>query len=257
MSAEGGNGSTHRQALTLRGEAGKLGYSLSAARIESEGFRKVNDDYRNLSTSGRLDLQATEDASLKGIFRFFNTDLGLFNNNNFVPARDPNAREASTQYLGKLEWQQRIIKTGITAFQDRFLRNTSKIATMSTLAIVFRLSMRLADPQTAFDRRSAAAEFQTNYRFEDWSTTTFGVEYKRRKAETSGGIDKAIRNLGYYLEEQLQFLDRRLIMIPGIRVDENQSFGTAFTPAFSAAYLFREIGTKLKGGYAKGSRRRP
>ena len=112
--------------------------------------------------------------------------------------------------------------------------------------------MRFANPRSLFVREPTRGEFQTNYRFEDWSTTTFGVEYKRRSADTSGGIDKAIRNMGYYLQEQFQFLDRRLIMIPGIRLDDNQSFGTAWTPTFSAAYLFRETGTRLKAGYAKG-----
>jgi vitamin B12 transporter len=251
LSAAGGNGSTHRQVMTLRGGAGKLGYSLSAARIESEGFRKVNDDYRNLSTAARLDFQATEDASLKGIFHFLKTDLGLFNNNNFVPAPDPNAREASTQYLGKLEWEQKIIKNWDYRISGSIFKEHIKDSddVDSCTFFGFPCDSRTRD---RFRPQIGTAELQTNYRFEDWSTTTFGVEYKRRKAETSGGIDKAIRNIGYYVQEQFQFLEHRLIMIPGIRVDDNQSFGTAFTPAFSAAYLIPESGTKLKGGYAKG-----
>ena len=119
-------------------------------------------------------------------------------------------------------------------------------------AAYFLAPRAIRKPAIAFVREPTRGEFQTNYRFEDWSTTTFGVEYKRRSADTSGGIDKAIRNMGYYLQEQFQFLDRRLIMIPGIRLDDNQSFGTAWTPTFSAAYLFRETGTRLKAGYAKG-----
>jgi hypothetical protein len=40
-------------------------------------------------------------------------------------------------------------------------------------------------------------------------------------------------------------------MIPGIRLDDNQQFGTA--DAFILrAYLFREIGTKLKGWLCQG-----
>ena len=109
-SLEGGNGWTHRQVLSLQGEAGRLGYSVSAAHLKTDGFHSVNDDYQNLSTSARLDYQVTEDASLKGIFRFLKTDVGLFNNNNFASMADPNAREATTQYLGKLEWEQRILK---------------------------------------------------------------------------------------------------------------------------------------------------
>jgi vitamin B12 transporter len=251
LSLEGGNGWTNRQALTLRGSAGKLGYSFSAARLESQGFRSVNDDYRNLAASGRLDYQVTEDASLKGIFHFVKTDLGLFNNNNFASQPDPNAREASTQYLGKLEWEQKILKNWDYRISGSMFKEHVKDSddVDSCTFFGFPCDSRTRD---RFRPRIDTGEFQTNYRFEDWSTTTFGVEYKRRSASTSGGIDKAIRNLGYYLQEQFQFLDRRLVMIPGIRLDDNQSFGTAWTPTFSAAYLFRETGTRLKAGYAKG-----
>ncbi len=251
LSLEGGNGSTHRQLLTLRGGAGKLGYSFSAARIESQGFHSVNDDYRNLAASARLDYQVTEDASLKGIFHFAKTDLGLFNNNNFASAADPNAREASTQYLGKLEWQQKILKNWDYRISGSMFKEHIKDSDDVDGCTFFGFP---CDSRTRdrFRPRIDTGEFQTNYRVEDWSTTTFGVEYKRRAADTSGGIDKSIRNLGYYLQEQLQFFDRRLIMIPGIRLDDNQSFGTAWTPSFSAAYFFRETGTKLKGSYAKG-----
>ena len=252
ISLEGGNGWTNRQVLTLQGEAGKLGYSFSAAHIDSDGFRKVNDDYRNLSTSARLDYRLTEDMGLKGIFRFAKTDVGLFNNNNFASQPDPNAREATTQYLGKLEWEQKIFKNwdyriSGSMFKEN-IKDTDDIDECTFLGFP-------CDPQRTSDRfrpRTDSGEFQTNYRFDDWSTTTFGVEYKRRSADTSGGIDEGIRNMGYYLQEQLQFLDKRLIMIPGIRLDDNESFGTEWTPSVSAAYLFREIGTKLKAGYAKG-----
>jgi len=251
LSLEGGNGATHRQLLTLKGGAGKLAYSISAARMESQGFHSFNDDYRNLAASARLDYQVTEDASLKGIFHFVKTDLGLFNNNNFASAPDPNAREASTQYLGKLEWEQKIFKNWDYRFSGSMFKEHIKDSDNVDGCVFFGFP---CDSRTRdrFRPQIDTGEFQTNYRFEDWSTTTFGVEYKRRSASTSGGIDKAIRNMGYYLQEQFQFLDRRLIVIPGIRLDDNQSFGTAWTPSFSAAYLFRETGTKVKGGYAKG-----
>jgi vitamin B12 transporter len=251
ISLEGGNGWTNRQVLTLQGEAGKLGYSFSAAHIDSDGFRKVNDDYRNLSTSARLDYRLTEDMGLKGIFRFAKTDVGLFNNNNFASQPDPNAREATTQYLGKLEWEQKIFKNwdyriSGSMFKEN-IKDTDDVDECTFFG--FPCDSRTRD---RFRPRTDTGEFQTNYRFDDWSTTTFGVEYKRRSADTSDGIDKAIRNMGYYLQEQLQFLDKRLIMIPGIRLDDNQSFGTEWTPSVSAAYLLREIGTKIKAGYAKG-----
>ena len=251
LSAQGGNGWTNRQVATLRGGAGKLGYSFSAARLASDGFRSVNDDYRNLSTSARLDYQVTEDTSLKGIFHFIKSDAGLYNNNNFASVPDPNARQATTQYVTKLEWEQRIVQNWDYRISGSMFKENEKASDDVDSCVSF--GFPCDSPTTdRFRPLIASGEFQTNYRFQDWSTTTFGIQYNRRSASTSGGIDDAIGNFGYYLQEQLQFFDRRLIMIPGIRLDDNQKFGSAWTPSFSAAYLFKEIGTKLKGGYAKG-----
>jgi vitamin B12 transporter len=251
LSLEGGNGWTNRQLLSLRGAAGKLGYSFTASHFGSAGFRSVNDDYRNVTAVTRLDYQVTEDASLKGIFQFIKTDVGLFNNNNFAAQPDPNAREADIQYISKLEWVQKILPRWDYRISGSLFKEYIKDSDDVDGCVFFGFP---CDSRTRdrFRPQIGAAELQTNYRFEDWGTTTFGIEYKRRAADTSSGINKAIRNLGYYLQEQLQFFDRRWILIPGIRLDNNQSFGTAWTPSFSTAYLFRETGTRLKASYAQG-----
>jgi vitamin B12 transporter len=252
VSAQGGNGWTNRQVATLRGGVGNLGYAFSVGHIGSQGFRSVNDDYRNLSTSARLDYQLTENASLKGIFHYINSDVGLFNNNNFASTPDPNARQATTQYVGKVEWEQKIMANWDYRISGSLYKEHDKFSD-DVDSCVFLGSP--CDPQRTrdiFRPQIGTGEFQTNYRLEDWSTSTFGVQYNRRSASTSGGIDEAIGNVGYYLQQQFQFLDRSLIMTPGIRLDDNQQFGTAWTPSFSAAYLFKEIGTRLKGGYASG-----
>lgn len=251
LSAAGGNGSTHRQVLSLRGMEGKLGYSLSAAHLQSGGFRQFNDDYENIAASGRLDYRFTDDTSLKGLFHFVKTEVGLFNSNNFAATPDPNAREAVKRYLGKLEWEQGIFKEWDYRFSGSIFKEEEKFRDDVDSCTFFGFPCD-AKSRDSFRPTIITGEFQTNYRLQDWSTTTFGVEYKLRKADTSGGIDAAIRNMGYYLQEQIQLFDRRLILVPGIRFDDNQSFGTAWTPAFSASYLFRETGTKLKAGYAKG-----
>jgi len=249
LSAEGGNGRTHRQVVSLRGAEGKFGYSLSATRFETDGFRRFNDDYRNLAASGRLDYRLTEDTSLKGIFRFIKTDLGLFNSNNFVAgATDPNAREALSQYLGKLEWEQRILKNWDYRISGSIFKEHIKDSDAPDSCVPCFDSIS----RSRFRPQIGTGEFQTNYRLGEWSETTFGVEFKRRKASTSGGINRAIRNMGYYLQEQIRLFDGRLILIPGVRLDDHQKFGTEWSPSFSAAYLFNETGTKLKGGYSEG-----
>ena len=263
LSAEGGNGSTHRQTATLNGGLGKVGYSFSAARLESDGFRSVNDDYQNLTTSGRLDYKFTEDTNLKGIFRFTKTDLGLFNSNNFVPgARDPNSREALTQYLGKLEWEQWIVKQWDYRISGSFfkehIKDTDDPDPLNDCAF-FGFPCD-SSTRSRFRPQISSAEFQTNYRLGEWSTSTFGTEFTRRKASTSsssdglplGEVNKAIRNVGYYLQEQIKLLGDRLIIVPGVRLDDHQTFGTEWSPSISSSYLFRESGTRLKAGYAEG-----
>ena len=262
LSAEGGNGWTNRQTLTLSGEVGRLGYSFSGARMETDGFRPFNDDYRNLATSGRLDYKVTEDATLKGIFRFNKTDVGLFNSNNFVPGgRDPNSREAVTQILGKVEWEQRILQNwdyriAGSIFKEHIKDSDDPDPLSDCQFFGFPCDSRT---RSRFRPQISSAEFQTNYRFGDWSTTTFGTEFKRRKASTSsssdgfslGEINKAIRNMGYYLEEQIKLLGDRLVLIPGIRLDDHQTFGSEWSPSLSSSYLFRETGTRVKAGYAE------
>jgi vitamin B12 transporter len=254
VSAQGGNGYTNRQVATLRGGIGDLGYSFSVGRLASDGFRSVNDDYRNLSTSARLDYQVTENASLKGIFHFIKSNGGLYNNNNFASQPDPNARQATTQYVTKLEWEQKIFRNWDYRISGSMFKENDKFSDDVDACVFFGDPCDFSSSTDRFRPQNITGEFQTNYRFEDWSTTTFGTQYNRRSARTSSGIDETVGNIGYYLQQQFQFFDRRLIAIPGIRLDDNQEFGSAWTPSFSAAYLFNEIGTKLKGNYAKGFR---
>ena len=262
FSAQGGNWGTNREVATLRGSVGKLGYSFSVGHLGSRGFEKFNDDYANLSTSARLDYQVLQNANLTGIFHFINGEVGLFNNNTFVPPPDPNARQTTTQYVGKVEWEHKILPNWDYRIWGALYKEHDKFKDNVDSCVFFGLPCFTT---SIFRPQIITGEFQTNYRFEDWGTTTFGFQYNRRSATaaTTGAfscdsprhgncIDEAIGNLGYYLQEQFQFLDRRLIVIPGLRLDDNRQFGTAWTPSFSAAYLFQEIGTRLKASYAKG-----
>jgi len=224
-----------------------LGYSLSASRLETAGFHRSNDDYRNLATSGRLDYRPTEGTLLRGIFHFRKTDLGNFNNNNFTAgAGDPNARENDTNYLFKLDWEQKLLSSWDFRLSGSEFKEHDKFSD---------------DPDTVDTKRKrertrpkiVTGDIQTNYRWQEWSTTTFGIEYKRR-AVTADTVRRDQRNLGYYLQEQMRFFDDRLFLVGGIRLDDHQTFGTEWSPAASAAYLIPETGTKFKLGYAEGFR---
>ena len=159
VSAQGGNGWTTRQVATVRGGLGDLGYSFSLGYLASDGFRSVNDDYRNLATSARLDYQVTEDASLKGIFHFIKSDAGLFNNNNFASQPDPNARQATTQYVTKLEWEQKIFRNWDYRISGSMFKENDKFSD-DVDACVFLAFPVTHRPLTVFARLPQPASFK-------------------------------------------------------------------------------------------------
>jgi len=262
VSGEGGNKNTHRETLGLQGGTDAWGYSFSVARLATDGFLRKNDDYRNLTTAARLDYRVIPDGWLKGIFRFTKADLGLANSNNFVAGEiDPDAREALSRYVGQLEWAHKILPEWDYHVSGSVFKEHEKFTDEVDECLFFGFPCDTRS-RSRFRPQIVTAEFQTNYRFGDWSTTTLGVEYKRRKVSTSsssdgfdlGGIEKAIRNLGYYLQEQIKLFDDRLILVPGVRLDDHDTFGTEWSPAFSASYLFRQTGTRVRSGYTEGFR---
>ena len=245
FATEGGNGPAYRQALGLRGGIGRVGYSLTASRFETDGFRAFNDDYQNIATSARIDYHVTESALLKGVFHFRRTDLGLFNNNSSTAgASDPNARKNVTDYLFRFDWEQDVLpawdyRLSVSQFKqhDKFSDDPDTVD---------------ADrDRDRFRPKIISTDFQTNYRWKEWSTTTLGFEYKKRQA-TTDTIRKDERNLAYYLQEQLRFFDARLFLVGGVRLDDHQVFGTEWSPSASAAYVIPETGTRFQLGYAEG-----
>ncbi|MGH7848468.1 MAG: TonB-dependent receptor plug domain-containing protein, partial [Candidatus Binatia bacterium] len=245
VSGEGGNGHTHRQVFALRGGTEKLGYSFAGSRLETDGFRPFNDDYQNLAASNRLDFRPTDSTVLRGVFHFRKTDVGLFSNNNFLGIPDPNARENVTDYLAKFDWEQRLNRSWDYRLTGSFFNQYDKFSD---------------DPEPSsfdvrrhnrFRARALTGEFQTNYRWQEWSTTTFGFEYKSRQARTDT-IRERQGNLAYYLQQQLSFLGERLFLVGGVRLDDHEVFGTEWSPSASAAYVIPESGTKFKFGYAEG-----
>ncbi len=254
LSAEGGNGTTHREVVGVSGSSGGLSYSLGSTYFRTDGFRSVNDAYRNGSVSARLDYSFLENASLKGVFLMTDTKLGLVNNNNFAGILDLNAREADQHFTGQLEWQHRLlpewdyrISFGINQSHERF---------SDPDPLPFSPSRTLIKPQIL------SPQFQTNYRFESGHQATLGVDLDIRRAEftstdsfgTVTSFNKAQDNQALYVQDQYKLLNDRLLLVGGVRYDHNENFGSRWSPSASASYLIQETGTRLKASYAAGFR---
>lgn len=254
LSADGGNGRSHRELLGLSGSSGALSYSLSPSYLRTDGFRSANDSYRNGAISARLDYDLIKDGVLKAILNMTDTSLGLANDDVSCEALDRNAREKDQHWTGQLEWLQKIfpewdyrLSMGMNQSHELFRDpDTSCFSARRTL-----IRPRILSPQ-----------FQTNYRLESGHQLTFGVDLDLRHAkytstDSSDAVtvfDKSQHNQAVYFQDQWKLLRERLILVGGVRYDHNGDFGSAWSPSASAAYLINEMGTKLKASYAEGFR---
>ena len=254
LSAEGGNGRSHREVLGLSGSHGALSYTLSPSYLRTDGFRPANDSYRNGAVSARLDYDLIKDGALRAILNMTDTSLGLVNDDVSCEALDRNAHERDQRWTGQLEWQQRIfpqwdyrLSMGVNQSHELFRDpDTSCFSARRTL-----IKPRILSPQ-----------FQTNYRFESGHHLTLGVDLDLRHAkytntDSSDAVttfDKSQHNQALYFQDQWKLLQERLILVGGVRYDHNGDFGSEWSPSAAAAYLIRESGTKLKANYAEAFR---
>jgi vitamin B12 transporter len=255
VSAEGGNGSTHREVLSFSGGHGIVGFSGSVASIDTDGFRSLNDGYRNFSTNLRLDVTPIPTGAFRGFFRYTDAKTGLYNNKNYLGVPDLNARQLNNSLLLKGEWEHTVGDSFNYRVAGSYVRDNT----------------RFFDEPDRFDEFGSGisrvpteiftGEMQANYSWRDVSVLTFGFEFEEKSARVEsnfGGFrtryDKSRNNFAYYFQEQVRLLDERLFLVGGVRVDDNEDFGTHVTPAGSIAYLIPSFGTKFKGGVSNGFR---
>ena len=255
ISAEGGNGATHREVLSFSGSRGIVGFSGAVAYIDAAGFRPFNDGYRNFATNLRLDVSPIPQGVLRGFLRYSGAEIGLFNNKNYLGIPDPNARQLDDFVLLKGEWEHALLNSFSYRLAGAYVRD----------------NQRFFDEPDKFDPTDftvsripiemKTGEFQGNYSWRELSLTTFGFEFEEKSANVRSNSNfgpsaftKSRNNFAYYLQERLRLWHERLFLTGGFRVDDNEDFGTQVTPSWSLAYVIPQTGTKLKGGFAAGFR---
>jgi len=255
ISVEGGNGSTHREVLSFSGAKGILGFSGSIANVDTDGFRPFNDGYRNFSSNLRLDVTPIPQSALRGFFRYSDVKTGLFNNKNYLGVPDPNARQLENFALVKGEWEHAPMSSFSYRLAGSYVKDNQRFFDEPDQFDPFGSGISRIPVETV------TGELQGNYSWREISITTFGFEFEDKSADVQsnfGGFrsefDKSRYNFAYYLQERLRLLNERLFLTAGFRVDDNEDFGTAVTPAWSLAYVIPQTGTKLKGGFAEGFR---
>lgn len=273
LSLEGGNNDTWRGRGGLSGEAGAFDYVFHWARFSTDN-REPNNRFHNTSLSGNFGLALGPNTSLRLILR---GELGRVG----TPGQTAFSRPDSDAFL-----RRRDAEVGFT------LRNQTARFWEQRLRVAFAQSRqvsrnRRADPpfRPRFEGRAAPFLFfdfpsdflNHNRRYHlsyqsDWRAGstgrraglhvfTFAFEWDREQgflgdrlfpgAEVNAQRD----NFGWVFQHQA--LWARLFLTTGLRIEDNDSFGTAVIPRSSLAYFLRRgsglLGTaKLKFNFGLG-----
>jgi vitamin B12 transporter len=223
---------------------------VDVAREDSSG-KFAHDESDNTSGAVRLDAQVAQDLTLDLTGRYTHG----FKNLPPVPGRTdfltglPDPTQSSREDFGTVSlgathtptswWDHRL---QLSLVQDDVDFRDPQQPTSTSDTVTTRL----------------AADWQHNLRPVPWDTLTLGFQVDQAKGDqtdVSGAtvLHKTLTDYAFYGQDQATLWER-LILTAGVRTDENSAFGTHTTPKFSAAYLVKETGTKLRTSYGEGFR---
>ncbi len=250
---EGGSYGTFKETLGFSGSEGKLNFSLSLLRLDSDGVSKAadtseEDGYENITLSNRLGYKIYEDANLDFALRF--TDA-KYEYDDTAYQDDPNKVGWWRNIAGKIAFDQAINSTWEHKFSFSYSQSKRK----------YKDEPDSVDPadntHNWFKGDMKKFEWQHNISPIDWSTLTCGVEYEEERGFGDGRASwnrfdrKIIDSKGCYFQNQFK-LKEHLFITPGLRVDNHQYFDTETTYRISTSYLIPMTGTRFKVNWGTG-----
>ncbi|MBI2384537.1 MAG: TonB-dependent receptor [Elusimicrobia bacterium] len=265
VSVAGGSYRTFEEKLSLSAGAGDNGgYSIGVSKVDSKGFLPINNGYNSLGLSGslqqklydKLDLSLTGNYS-DGEFKF-PTELA---GDRLQAALDPRQfRRTKRTTIGAdltlpvhEAWTHRL-QLGVNQ-EHRFQKDPRDPGVDTTDLQI----------QTLEGRRSV--DYSWNVRLPEFasirSEMIAGIAWERETLEetrrnisaanvtTAQATDIGRENHAYYLQTQLNWKDAAFLT-PGVRFEDNQTFGRATIPRLSGGVFVAKTGTKVRGSWAKG-----
>ncbi|MBW2285530.1 MAG: TonB-dependent receptor [Deltaproteobacteria bacterium] len=278
-SIEGGSYGTWKFTADAYGELKeKLNFSLSAGRIDSDGFSIANNDnpdiphngntsekdgWENTTFSGKVGLDITPDADVNLVFRKVKSQIdmdefdfmGGYTGDRFVTdpvtwmqVPDPNGLKD-----GRIDTDESYVKMNVhnyffeRFFESNFYGQSSDLSREGT--------DQDGEFSYSYNGKSWEVGWQGGLNFQDINVLSFGGAYFKEEMASGGysplNADARIGSL--WLQDQL-FLWDSLSMVAGLRYDDHSQFGSEPTWRIAPSYTFNRTGTTLKGSYGTGFR---
>lgn len=252
-SLEGGSHNTFKETLGLSGSLDKLKFSLSLLRLDTDGVSKAadgseDDGYENTTFSTRLAYALFEDANLDFVLRRIDAKYDYDDGSN---QDDPNKIGWWKSIMGKIAFDQAVNSIWDHNISFSYSETERKYKDDPD-------SVDLADnTHNWYNGDTKKFEWQHNIYPVDWSKTTAGFEYEEERGFADGRASwdrfdrKTMDNKGYYFQNQFKLWES-LFITPGLRVDDNEFFGSETTYKISASYFIPKVGTRFKANWGTG-----
>lgn len=273
VAAEGGNNDTWRTRAGLTGELGRFDYSFHWARLSADN-REPNNVFHNTSLSGNLGFGLGERTTLRLILRGElgwvgtpgQTAFGRPDRDAFFRRRDGSVGLSLHNQTSSF-WEQRLTYTLAKSRQisRNLIADPPFTPTFEGRSAPFQFFDFLFDFLN--DTRRHHLSYQSDWRAGSLGRSigqhvfTSAFEWDRELGflgdRLFGGTPTRARrdNFGYVFQHQA--LWGRLFLTNGVRIEDNDSFGTSVVPRSSLAYFLRQGGlsigaTKLKFNFGLG-----
>ncbi len=257
-SAEGGSFGTVTGNGSVAGSAvdNRLRWSLGGAGFRNTGISTAsehrgnseNDSYENATGFANLSGDLLENLELSLVGRVTDSERQGDAYFGGIGAVDAHEDSKTLQRFGRSDLRLRLL-------DDKWLH---------------RIGVAIADTRTdydsdgrrtsSFDGTRTAIDYQTDLSFDTQAvaaaahTLTLGLQREQDEADSRSDFstfDEDVTTQSVFGLYQLA-LSERLFLTGGLRYDDNDHFEDATTYRFTAAYLFSETGTKIRGSAGSG-----
>jgi vitamin B12 transporter len=250
-SFEGGTFQTYREKAGVLGAQGKMDYSVSFLRNDTDG-QFHNDAFRENAFSGRGGYHWSQNTELTFTGNVFDSTTGI----PFHTVYDPITFEPSLE-ASPLQQQD----SNFTVLSAGVKHSNGKNLNLSTQFAYTRRDFSFTDPGSLFADSTNNSDvfnlnFQNDFQLSSSNTLTAGYEYERQNIDAQDNLNgvyplKSVDENAVFVQNK--FENTEWILTAGLRFDHYNTFGDTFNPRISAAYKITAA-AKIRGSYGEGFR---
>ena len=236
---------------SISGSLENLSYFLSHQRIIDEGILEINNDYRNNNFTATMNLEANDNLNLSFFSIYRNSKFEFPTGgagDRFDAVADPDSQTkekslvtGSDIVFSLTEWWENSLKIGYTRL-DRESYDGPEPAQLDGFESEF----------DTLDKR-ISLEYGSSF-FVDFdqisSITSTGFEYEKESFKTDS-LNESRKNYAFYAQNNFVLLET-FFVTAGIRYDDNEAFGSEWSPSVFAKWKIKESGTAIRGGVSRG-----